>query len=89
MKKHHCAAAACALLTLSSPAIAGPDCSAIEATKPMWEVVKGFEEGEGGEVVVAKVTDNNCYEIYGRVGEKKLEIYYDPATGEVLEREED
>ena len=77
------------LALISTSAFAGPDCNATEATMPMWEVVKAFEEGEGGKVVVAKVTDDNCYEIYGRVGETKLEIYYDPATGVVLEREED
>ncbi len=79
---------AIALAATATAAAAEPDCSAATSAKPMWEIVKSFEENEGGKVAVAKVTDESCYEIYGRVGEKKVEIYYDPANGEILEREE-
>jgi hypothetical protein len=76
------------LAAAATAAAAEPDCSAATGAKPMWEVVRSFEENEGGKVAVAKVTDERCYEIYGRVGEKKVEIYYDPASGAILEREE-
>ena len=78
---------AAALALAAVPALAEPDCSASTAAKPMWEVVKSFED-EGGTVDVAKTTSEKCYEIYGHVGDKKVEIYFDPATGAVLEREE-
>ena len=79
---------ALAVALLAGPALAEPDCSAATAAKPMWEIVKAFEEGESAVVDVAKVTDENCYEIYGHTETTKLEIYYDPATGAVLDREE-
>ncbi len=79
---------AIALTALAVPALAEPDCSASTAAKPMWEIIKSFEEGEGGTVDVAKTTGDKCYEIYGHIDSKKVEIYYDPATGEVLDREE-
>ncbi len=81
--------AAAALTLLAVPAFAEPDCRAAKEVKPMWEVVKAFEEGEGATVDIAKVTGEKCYEIYGHAGKTKLEIYYDPATGAVLDREED
>ena len=74
-------------MAYAAPALAGPDCSAMQATKPMWEIAKAFEEA-GGTIREMKVSDG-CYEIYGTAGEKKLEIYYDPSTGAELEREED
>lgn len=79
---------AAALILFTVPALAGPDCSDIEASMPMWEIVKTFEEDEGGSIEVAKVTDDNCYEIYGRIDGTRVEIYYDPSNGAVLEREE-
>lgn len=85
----HLALPAAALALLAAPAFAEPDCSATTASKPMWEIVKSFEEDEAAVVDIAKVTDENCYEVYGHTDTKKLEIYYDPATGAVLEREED
>ncbi len=81
--------AAAVLTVLAMPALAEPDCRAAKDAKPMWEVVKSFEEGESAIVDIAKVTGDKCYEIYGHAGTKKLEIYYDPATGAVLDREED
>jgi hypothetical protein len=72
---------------LAAPAFAGPDCSAQPASMPMWQVAKSFEDA-GGMIREMKVSDG-CYEIYGTAGAKRLEIYYDPATGAELEREED
>ena len=67
--------------------MAGPDCSDIPHDMAMWEIVKAFEDGEGT-VKLAKVTSGNCFEIYGTIDEKKYEIYYNPQTGEEMERVE-
>ena len=69
------------------PALADPSCKGVEATMPMWQVAKGFEEA-GGKIREMKVSDG-CYEIYGTNGQQKLEIYYDPTSGAELEREAD
>ena len=76
-----------AAATLAAPAFAGPDCSKMPATLPMWQVAKSFEEA-GGKIREMKVTDG-CYEIYGANSTEKLEIYYNPTTGAELERETD
>lgn len=78
---------AAGLVASGGIAFASPDCSDAGEAMPMWEVVKTFEEA-GGTVEVAKITDDACYEIYGRENDSRVEIYYDPATGEELEREE-
>lgn len=70
------------------PAFAEPECEGNAPMKPMWEIVKGFEDAKGT-VQVAKMTGDGCYEIYGLQNDHKVEIYYDPRTGEELEREED
>ncbi len=76
------------LTALASPAFAGPSCTLDENRKPAWEVVKAFEE-QGGEVVKFKISGGKCYEIYGRTdGGKKVELYIDPVTGEILESNE-
>ena len=76
--------AALPLALLAAPAFAGPDCEGAVASTKMWEVAKTFEEA-GGVIRDMKVEDG-CYEIKGDQGGKKLEIYYDPATGAELER---
>ncbi|MBP7000328.1 PepSY domain-containing protein [Amaricoccus sp.] len=83
LKPALCLAAALA----AAPAFADPNCSGTPMSLPMWQVAKGFEEA-GGAIREMKVSDG-CYEIYGKNGETKLEIYYDPATGAELQREED
>ena len=78
---------AAAAMALPFAAQADPDCTGVAEKMPMWELVKSFEEA-GGTVDTVKVTDDNCYGIYGYEGEQKVEIYYDSASGEELEREE-
>lgn len=75
------------IIALAGPAFASADCEDMERQAPMWEIAKRFEDA-GGEIVLMKVTDEKCYEIYGRQGDKKLEIYYSPTDGAELEREE-
>lgn len=74
------------LLALSAaPAFAEPSCTPGTAQKPIWESIKAFED-EGGEVVSFKINGGGCYEIYGKVDGANMEIFYDPNTGEELER---
>jgi hypothetical protein len=80
-------AGAAALAALAGPAFAGPDCLAgAGPLMPMWKIAQGFEEANGT-IQQMKVSDG-CYEIYGRQGERKVEIYYDPRSGAELERDE-
>lgn len=71
----------------AAPAMAEPDCTSMDQSKPFWEVVKSFEEA-GGTVSVAKITGDKCYEIYGHQNDKRVEIYFNPADGSELDREE-
>jgi hypothetical protein len=70
---------------LAGPALAAPSCDAGGPTLPMWQVARSFEEA-GGSIQTMKSSDG-CYEIYGRQGDRRVEIYFDPRTGAELERE--
>ena len=80
-------AAALVLAFAGSAAIAGPTC---KAPKDTWMKEADFKaklEKDGYKIKTFKVTKGDCYEIYGtdKAG-KKVEIYFDPATGAVLEQ---
>ncbi|MFC0710077.1 PepSY domain-containing protein [Azorhizophilus paspali] len=71
-------------LALASPlALAGPRCS--EVDKAQWQDSAKFQEqlkAQGYEIRKFKVTDGNCYEIYGfDKDRRKVEIYFDPVSG--------
>lgn len=71
------------LTLLSLSAFAGPECT--KEPKDKWKDAKAFEEGlkKDYKIKVFKVTPGNCYEIYGWNNEgKKVEIYFNPVTGE-------
>jgi hypothetical protein len=74
-------------VALSVPALAEPACSPGTATKPMWQSLKSFED-VGGAVITAKINDGKCYEVYGAIGDKKFEVFFDPNTGLELGRNE-
>lgn len=75
-----------ALLSLSAaPLFAEPACTPGATTKPVWESMKAFEEA-GGVVKSFKINDGACFEIYGTVGDKNYEVFFDPNTGLELER---
>jgi len=80
-----------ALASVSSLAVAGPQCT--ETDKSQWLDQTKFQEdlkSQGYEIKVFKVTDGNCYEIYGWNKDKqKVEIYFDPVTGAVVKEEID
>jgi hypothetical protein len=71
-------------MSFSVSAFAGPECT--KDPKKKWKNQKEFEKSlidQGYKIKVFKVTDGNCYEIYGwdKAG-KKVEIYFNPVTGE-------
>ncbi len=74
-----------AILALVSQAtFAGPNCTT--ESKEKWLDQKAFQQklvDQKYKIKVFKVTKGNCYEIYGwdEAG-KKVEIYFNPVTGD-------
>lgn len=67
-------------------AIAGPTCSAPEDKWMKETDFKAQLEAQGYQIKTFKVSKGKCYEIYGfDKNGKKVEIYFDPATGAVRE----
>lgn len=81
--------ACAAAIAVATPAWAGPQCTT--ADKSQWQDAAKFQEklkADGYEIRKFKVTDGNCYEIYGWNKEKqKVEIYFDPVTGKAVKTE--
>ncbi|MFJ4145250.1 PepSY domain-containing protein [Pseudomonas sp. NPDC089734] len=77
------------LLMASPLALAGPQCTT--ADKSQWQDQARFQEqlkAQGYQISKFKVTDGNCYEIYGFDKDKrKVEIYHDPVTGKAVKTE--
>lgn len=78
---------AVALTLLASTAMAGPTCNVPEAQWMKEGDFKAKLEAQGYQIKTFKVSKGKCYEIYGtdKAG-KKVEIYFNPATGAVLEQ---
>ena len=77
-----------ALMTISATAaFAEPECTAPAegAAAPVWKAIQSFEE-EGGVVRSFKINDGACYEIYGTLDGTNMEVFFDPTTGEELDR---
>ena len=77
-------------LVLASPlALAGPQCTTAERSQ--WQDQQAFQDklkADGYQISKFKVTDGNCYEIYGFDKDKrKVEIYHDPVTGKAVKTE--
>lgn len=76
------------LVTLALPlsSIAAVNCTQEDQSK--WIDQAKFQadrKSEGYEIKVFKVTKGNCYEIYGKNKEgKKVEIYFNPLTAEIV-----
>lgn len=71
-------------LAVASPlAFAGTECT--QADKSQWQDQEKFQQqlmDQGYEIKKFKVTDGNCYEIYGwDKDRRKVEIYFDPVSG--------
>ena len=75
-----------ALAVLSSPALADPTCAS--GPKEKWlseDAMKQKIVALGYKYDVFKVTKGNCFEIYGRdKAGARVEIYFNPLTGEVV-----
>ena len=75
-----------ALLLAGTPALAGPHCT--NEPQSAWLTEQQLMQHIaplGHQVDVFKVTDGNCYEIYGRDAEgKRIEVYFHPVTGKVV-----
>ena len=70
-------------------ASAGPECT--KEPQQKWKNQKAFEQtlkDQGYKIKKFKVTDSNCYEIYGwdKSG-KPVEIYFNPVDGQIVKEE--
>ena len=81
------ATAALTFMAMAGPALAGPNCTSEPKDKWLAEsVMKSKIDGMGYKTAVFKTTAGNCYEIYGfdKSG-ARVEIYFHPVSGEVVE----
>ena len=72
---------AAALFAVAGMAFAEPSCS---VPKEKWMPEAAFKkmvEGQGYTIKQFKVNKGQCYEIYGIKDGKKVEHWFDPATG--------
>lgn len=79
-------------LALASPlAFAKTECTTVDQVQ--WQDQAAFQDklkAQGYEIKKFKVTEGNCYEIYGFDKDKrKVEIYFDPVDGKVVKEEID
>lgn len=78
-----------ALLLAASPVLAKTECTT--ADRSTWQDATQFQEklkAEGYQIKKFKITEGNCYEIYGFDKDKrKVEIYHDPVTGKAVKTE--
>ena len=76
-----------ALTILSGAAFAGPNCTSEPKHKWMSESdIKAKIASLGYKYKVFKVTTGNCFEIYGQnEAGQRIEIYFHPITGVVVE----
>lgn len=77
-------------LAIASPlAFAKTECTT--ADKAQWQDQAAFQENlkaQGYQIKKFKVTDGNCYEIYGYdKDQRKVEIYFDPVSGKPVKEE--
>jgi hypothetical protein len=79
--------ATAALICLSGSAFAGPTCTSESKDKWMSESAMKAKIVElGYKFKVFKITTGNCYEIYGQdKSGKRIEVYFHPVTGSVVE----
>ncbi|MCX6116839.1 MAG: PepSY domain-containing protein [Proteobacteria bacterium] len=74
---------------VASQSFAGPECT--KEAKDKWKDEKAFQKSltdEGYKIKKFKVTSGSCYEIYGHNKEgKKVEIYFNPVTGDKVKEE--
>lgn len=76
-----------ALLPICGPAGAEPKCTSEPRDKWIGESqMKSKISSLGYQAKIFKVTKGNCYEIYGRdKAGKRIEVYFHPITGNIVE----
>ncbi|MDN7124893.1 PepSY domain-containing protein [Pseudidiomarina terrestris] len=82
-------AAAAGLIAACSPAKEVTQCTV--APMSDWQDQAEFQMelvNQGYEINEFKITEGNCYEIYGTDADgNKVEVYFNPVDGEVIKRE--
>tara|TARA_Y100001973_G_C5112590_1_gene288475 strand:- start:386 stop:667 length:282 start_codon:yes stop_codon:yes gene_type:complete len=82
-------AAAIATVAACSPTAEVTQCTSAPMSE--WQDQAQFQQNlvsEGYQINEFKVTEGNCYEIYGTDADgNKVEIYFNPVNGEVVKRE--
>lgn len=73
--------------SIAFSAWASPQCTTEPEAKWLTEtVMRDKAIAAGNSIDVFKKTKGNCYEIYGRDAKgKRVEIYYHPVTGDIVE----
>jgi hypothetical protein len=72
---------------VATSAIAGPTCTVPEDQWMKEADFKAKIEAQGYTIKTFKVSKGKCYEIYGLdKNGKKVEIYFDPKTAQILEQ---
>jgi hypothetical protein len=69
----------------ATPLMAEPACAPATDPAPVWQAIQSFE-AEGGTIIAFKINGGGCYEIYGKLNGKKMEVFFDPNTGKELGR---
>jgi len=78
------------LAAAAGSAFAGPKCNVPQDRWMKEADFRAMVEKQGLQIKTFKVSSGQCYEIYGRdAAGKKVEIYFDPATGAELQRKAD
>ncbi len=79
------------LTTFGCAAWAGPQCTAEPKEKWIPEAtMKQKLEADGYRIKKFKITQGNCYEIYGRdKQDRKVEIYFNPVDGKIVKQSSD
>lgn len=75
------------LMALTTAAFSKVDCTS--EPKEKWQDQQSFRKKLEADykIKVFKVTEGNCYEVYGhdKAG-KRVEIYFNPVTGEIVKK---
>ena len=70
-----------ALLSVAGLALAEPSCSVPKEKRMPEAQFRQQVEAQGYKIKTFKVNKGQCYEIYGTKDGKKVEHWFDPATG--------
>lgn len=73
--------------SIAFSAAASPQCTTEPTSKWLSEAdMRAKVTAAGNTIKVFKTTKGNCYEVYGRdAAGKRVEIYYNPVTGDAVD----